>query len=152
MSSHGADLLSYAVFLLFPVMLCCIKEEAKDDSLATAQTTGRHASVFVFSFFLFFFFEGEGMKNRKTRKVVRAPDADEEKKKKQTPRFLLPHHCYAWHKGLLRNERGKHNNRAVNARRNKRCAADVEETHSSESDANTKKKKEKRNPKKKKRA
>ena len=90
------------------------------------------------------------MKNRKTRKVVRAPDADEEKKKKQTPRFLLPHHCYAWHKGLLRNERGKHNNRAVNARRNKRCAADVEETHSSESDANTKKKKEKRNPKKKK--
>ena len=90
MSSHGADLLSYAVFLLFPVMLCCIKEEAKDDSLATAQTTGRHASVFVFSFFLFFFFfEGEGKRKRKTRKVVRAPDADEEKKKKTDTPLLI---------------------------------------------------------------
>lgn len=90
------------------------------------------------------------MKNRKTRKEVRAPDADE-KKKKQIPRFVLPHHCYAWHKGLLRNVRGKHNNRAVNARRNKRCAADVEETHSPDSDANIKRKKKRKEKQQKKR-
>lgn len=66
MSSHGADFLSYAVFLLFPVMLCCIKEEAKDDSLATALTAGKHAPVFLFSFF--FFFEGGGHEKQEDKK------------------------------------------------------------------------------------